>query len=801
MTIVSTIYGRMHIIDADKTVSHALDLYGEWAADEINLLAQIISPNMCILDVGAFIGTHSLAFSKFAGKTGKVYSFEPRKEIFAVLAENLSINDCKNVTALNIGLAEKEQNSDLHSIDLNELVNFGGLSLDSDSFSLNSDTYQIHISTIDSLGIDKIDVIKLDVEGMERRVLDGAVETISRDRPIVFCECNSLSAGYAIFEFCQTRQYDTYGFLASAYNPNNFNAIKENIFGAAKELALLLVPREKVAETIGKIADMPLLQIYNLEDLVLPLLHKPQYAYEVLANTNTYLSLGLNFPSPAIDGKIASLNQAIAKRDGQLAILQQQQNELRNEIEAFRLSLSWRITQPLRDVSQWGRQFIRLVRIYQNYRKIYPGFSGVRRVSCRCVNAIQEGGFKGLRNEVSLHERTIHIVPVSAETVARQYGALRIDLLRTCLEKGLILNPTILFDHNGGGGSNLYTHELVEAIHDDGGAVLRVYCLDAVWFVQWVGDGDVTLYYTSSIEELFEILSASRSASIVLNSIYGYPDIKVAASNIVRLARALNAILDLKIHDFYAVCPSPHLSDFEEKYCGVPQDLGVCIPCLKKNLNWYHSWYPKENRPIDIAVWRRPFAELFEAATTITFFDQSSVEIVRKAFYLEDSKVKVIPHAINYFKCDNRMDITGPLHIGILGTLSHMKGGNEVKALSEHIDEHGLEIPITVVGPSLVDTPPRINVHGNYTPNDLPIIISKQGINVILMPSIVPETFSYTISEAMKMGLPIVAFDLGAQGNRVKQYALGKVVPLGSSPQVVLAAIQSVLKTAQELNK
>ena len=49
------------------------------------------------------------------------------------------------------------------------------------------------------------------------------------------------------------------------------------------------------------------------------------------------------------------------------------------------------------------------------------------------------------------------------------------------------------------------------------------------------------------------------------------------------------------------------------------------------------------------------------------------------------------------------------------------------------------------------------------------------------------------------MALPIVAFDIGAQGGRVKQYALGKVVPLGSSPELILAAIQSVLKTAQEL--
>jgi hypothetical protein len=49
------------------------------------------------------------------------------------------------------------------------------------------------------------------------------------------------------------------------------------------------------------------------------------------------------------------------------------------------------------------------------------------------------------------------------------------------------------------------------------------------------------------------------------------------------------------------------------------------------------------------------------------------------------------------------------------------------------------------------------------------------------------------------MGLPIVAFDLGAQGNRVKLYELGRVVSIGSPPKVILTAIQSVLKTAKEI--
>jgi FkbM family methyltransferase len=326
MSIISTRYGKMRIIEADNVVSHALTLYGEWAQDELRLLERIIVPGMCVLDIGAFIGTHTLAFSEFVGQRGSVYSFEPRKEIFTILSENMSLNNCGNVTALNMGLAEKEQTLNLRSLDISEGINFGGLALDEHVSSLNDNTYQVHVSTIDSLDIAKIDVLKLDVEGMERKVLDGAIRTILRDRPVIFCECNSLVAGNEILVFCEAVGYETYGFLAFAYNPNNFNATTENFFGTAKELALVLLPQEKHVEILKQLTGTNLVPIKNLEDLVLPLLHKPQYAYEVLAHTAPNSLLGIDFPSPSLserDGQITNLNQAVAERDEYIVHLNQ----------------------------------------------------------------------------------------------------------------------------------------------------------------------------------------------------------------------------------------------------------------------------------------------------------------------------------------------------------------------------------------------------------------------------------------------------------------------------------------------
>jgi FkbM family methyltransferase len=380
MSVVQTRYGRMHIIDADNVVSRALALYGEWAMDELSLLAQIITPGMCVLDVGAFIGTHTLAFSEFVGQTGEVYSFEPRKKIYDILSKNLSINGIQNVTALNIGLAEKEQVLNLPTLDINQAINFGGLALDANENLLSPNTNQVRVLTIDGLEIKKIDVIKLDVEGMERKVLDGAINTILRDRPIILCECNGLKSGNEVLEFCQFAQYDTYGLLTSAFNHDNFNTIKENIFGNAKELELLLIPQEKCLETLRSISNVNLLHIANIEDLVLPLLNKPQYPSEVLVHTAPYLTLGINFPSPALierDGQITNLNQAVSERDGQIinlnqavserdgqitnlnqalterdvsikSIIESNQEERAQIIFEFQNSFSWRVSKPIR---------------------------------------------------------------------------------------------------------------------------------------------------------------------------------------------------------------------------------------------------------------------------------------------------------------------------------------------------------------------------------------------------------------------------------------------------------------------
>ena len=71
---------------------------------------------------------------------------------------------------------------------------------------------------------------------------------------------------------------------------------------------------------------------------------------------------------------------------------------------------------------------------------------------------------------------------------------------------------------------------------------------------------------------------------------------------------------------------------------------------------------------------------------------------------------------------------------------------------------------------------PNIHYMGRYDVNKLNLIIEEQGISSVLFPSVCPETFSYTVSELIHAGIPIAAFNTGAQGEKVSEYEYGEII-------------------------
>lgn len=289
MIIITGRHGVFETLPGDTVIADSLRWYGEWAENELELLRRFIAPGSVVADVGSFIGTHAVALARNLGSLGHVHAFEPRRNAFAILQRNIERNGLtRQVTAHNVGLSDHPGSISLDD-SAEEAQNQGGLSLTDAGRG-----YRVRIVTLDSLQLPRLDMLKVDVEGMEAQVLTGAMETLQRCRPIVFAECNSVEGAATTLAAVAQLDYAAFGVVYPAFNPDNFNNCPDNFHGANAECGLFLVPRERAeGDTVEGMRC-----ITSLEDVVALLLEKPQYLPEMLPDAPAVPAVHRSHPLP-----------------------------------------------------------------------------------------------------------------------------------------------------------------------------------------------------------------------------------------------------------------------------------------------------------------------------------------------------------------------------------------------------------------------------------------------------------------------------------------------------------------------
>jgi FkbM family methyltransferase len=147
-----------------------------------------------VVELGANLGVYTIYFSTATGKGGKVYSFEPNPIIFNLLEKNIKINNCDNVKLFNFGVGE----SDNKLIFISKQFVFETGSFDKsiqeklkkDKFGYK--TWDINVKKLDTVKDsdikEKVDFMKIDIEGMEMEALIGAKNLIQNDSPDIYME-------------------------------------------------------------------------------------------------------------------------------------------------------------------------------------------------------------------------------------------------------------------------------------------------------------------------------------------------------------------------------------------------------------------------------------------------------------------------------------------------------------------------------------------------------------------------------------------------------------------------------------
>jgi FkbM family methyltransferase len=257
----------------DRPIADSLEAYGEWAQIEIEFLTQFIPDGGVILDCGSHVGVHTTAFAR-ASKRARVHAFEAQPQLAALLAQNAAalgdrvvVHEWAVGAAIGAGFIERlpdDQN-----------VNAGAQAIRTE---IGADSFVVPINTIDSLDLNGIAFVKLDIEGFEASALRGAARSIARDKPTIFCEVNSIGAAAELFRTLEGQSYQTYFIATPAFNPENFRLASTNFFGVAQECGLLFLPAERPAPNVGRVAACA--QVRDVDEFAPMFFKMPRYGDE-----------------------------------------------------------------------------------------------------------------------------------------------------------------------------------------------------------------------------------------------------------------------------------------------------------------------------------------------------------------------------------------------------------------------------------------------------------------------------------------------------------------------------------------
>lgn len=204
-------------VDLSKYLGHSIFWRGAHDWSTIFVLKNFVKNDDVIFDIGANIGEYTLYAASLINSNGKVYSFEPVQSVFNTLKQNVDLNSHlrNKIICINKGLGNKK--AILPIYDEQNNINEGLFSIHQKNFIQSKKIQDIEIDTLDNFvnenSIDKIDFIKIDVEGNELYVLQGAESCLKKLQPkllIEMSEKNFNAAGYTkqnIFNFLESLGY------------------------------------------------------------------------------------------------------------------------------------------------------------------------------------------------------------------------------------------------------------------------------------------------------------------------------------------------------------------------------------------------------------------------------------------------------------------------------------------------------------------------------------------------------------------------------------------------------------------
>jgi GT2 family glycosyltransferase len=355
--------------------------------------------------------------------------------------------------------------------------------------------------------------------------------------------------------------------------------------------------------------------------------------------------------------------------------------------------------------------------------------------------------------------------------------------LFVALARSLAGRYILFLNHVWGGGANVAATDLAERLQRSGEAVLFLSAPDHGTLELGIFGSNLAVAYKGPqrYSALLDDLLQLGIWHVHIHQLTGF------GPEIYELLPKLGVAHDVTVHDYFYVCPRVNLVDGSDTYCGEPDAEG-CNRCLASHgpHDSCHSLYPALGP--DIRTWRARQGALLEAARLVIAPSRDVERRIRRYFPLRNIAVKPHPERVRMIPAA-RTSAAGTVNVAVIGAIGVHKGFKVLKACAEDARRRSLPLRFVVVGYTCDDKQlarmPNVVITGQYKREQLGEILARHQCALAAFFSVCPETFSYTLSEALVHGLYPVVFDLGAQAERVRQIGRGLVLPLDASASVI----------------
>ncbi len=259
----------------------------------------------------------------------------------------------------------------------------------------------------------------------------------------------------------------------------------------------------------------------------------------------------------------------------------------------------------------------------------------------------------------------------------------------------------------------------------------------------------------------------------------------------IDIAKELNIYSVITLHDLYMICPSINMV-YKEKFCEYDKEKD-CLRCLKMRFG--------VNSNI-LKNWQNICREVLRKFDRILLPSQNTKNMFKKVY--NDLNFEVVEHGVEVknvnFKKNNSKDERKQFNIAFVGAMAIHKGINVLKNLI--IRNKNSNIKIHLFGKSndkFLNTKQKNYInHGEYRRGELPQLLVDNNIDLVCIFTTWPETYSYTLTESYMAHIPVLTFNIGAVGDRVKNDDLGWVIDINSTYEEILEKIAKICNNEEE---